>query len=99
MITFIISILSSYLNYRTALTSIHLKSVVMKGDVFLLADPHDQLMSLTLIIYKFDGVPQHPVLMVMRNLISHIEEPRRALKAFSEINYTMAKCYLKKEEY
>ena len=35
----------------------------MKGGIFLFADPHDQLMSLTLIIYKFDGVPQHPVLV------------------------------------
>jgi len=28
-----------------------------------LADSHDQLMSLGLVIYKFDGVPEHPILV------------------------------------
>ena len=31
--------------------------------IFFLADSHDQLMSLGLVIYKFDGVPEHPVLV------------------------------------
>lgn len=35
----------------------------MKGIVFLFTDPHDQLMSLALIVYKFDGVPEHSVLV------------------------------------
>ena len=35
----------------------------MKGVVFLCIDPHDQLITLALIVYKFDGVPEHPVLV------------------------------------
>ena len=29
----------------------------------LFADCHDQLMPLALVVYKFDGVPNHPVLV------------------------------------
>lgn len=55
---------------------------------------------------EYQNILYWSILMVMQNLTSHIEEPRRALKAFSEMNCTMEtpkvplmKCYLKKEEY
>ena len=58
-------------------------------------------MPLALIIYKFDGVPDHPVLvcpMGMQSLTRHTKELKRALRSFSKTSYIIRRtCYVIKE--
>ena len=45
-------------------------------------DSSGQLTPLSLVVYKFDGVPEHVVLMAMPNLINRTEGQKRVQRIF-----------------